>query len=254
MNDSEKISGDATASFGFREVPEQEKAGMVRGVFDSVSGRYDLMNDLMSGGAHRLWKDHFVSLVAPKDGEHIIDVAGGTGDIAFRMAKAAPGARITVCDINESMIRTGRSRAVDRGILRGVEWSVGNAEQIPAPDRTFDAYTIAFGLRNVTRPEKALADACRVLKPGGRFFCLEFSRVQAPALSAVYDLYSFSLLPKIGRYVARDEESYRYLAESIRMFPDQERLKEMMREAGFARVTSRNLFGGIVAIHCGWRI
>lgn len=254
MSSAEKSDPSATASFGFTEVPENEKAGMVRGVFDSVAGRYDLMNDLMSGGTHRLWKDHFVARVAPKDGEVIIDLAGGTGDIAFRMSKAAPGARITVCDINENMIRTGRSRAIDRGILQGLDWTVGNAEQVPAPDRSFDAYTIAFGLRNVTHPERALADAYRVLKPGGRFFCLEFSHVQAPAMAAAYDLYSFRLLPKIGRYVARDEESYRYLAESIRMFPPQEKLADMMREAGFEQVKYRNLLGGIVAIHSGWRI
>ena len=229
MSSAEKSDPSATASFGFTEVPENEKAGMVRGVFDSVAGRYDLMNDLMSGGTHRLWKDHFVARVAPKDGEAIIDLAGGTGDI-------------------------GRSRAIDRGILQGLDWTVGNAEQVPAPDRSFDAYTIAFGLRNVTHPERALADAYRVLKPGGRFFCLEFSHVQAPAMAAAYDLYSFRLLPKIGRYVARDEESYRYLAESIRMFPPQEKLADMMREAGFEQVKYRNLLGGIVAIHSGWRI
>lgn len=254
MQDTENNSAAGSASFGFREVPENEKAGMVRGVFDSVSGRYDIMNDLMSGGAHRLWKDSFVARVAPRDGERIVDVAGGTGDIAFRMATAAPGARIDVCDINESMIRTGRNRAFDRGIVSGLDWSVGDAEHLPFPDRTFDAYTIAFGLRNVTRPLQALKDAHRILKPGGRYFCLEFSQVQAPAMAAIYDLYSFNLLPKIGRYVARDEDSYRYLAESIRMFPNQERLKDMMREAGFARVSHRNMFGGIVAIHCGWRI
>ncbi|MEQ9200089.1 MAG: ubiquinone/menaquinone biosynthesis methyltransferase, partial [Rhodospirillales bacterium] len=166
MSSAEKPDPAATASFGFTEVPENQKAGMVRGVFDSVAGRYDLMNDLMSGGTHRLWKDHFVARVAPKNGERIIDLAGGTGDITFRMSKAAPGARITVCDINENMIRTGRSRAIDRGILQGLDWTVGNAEQVPAPDRSFDAYTIAFGLRNVTHPERALADAWRVLKPG----------------------------------------------------------------------------------------
>jgi demethylmenaquinone methyltransferase / 2-methoxy-6-polyprenyl-1,4-benzoquinol methylase len=254
MQDTENSNAAESASFGFREVPENEKAGLVRGVFDSVSGRYDIMNDLMSGGAHRLWKDSFFAWLAPRDGERIVDVAGGTGDIAFRMAAAAPGARIDVCDINESMIRTGRNRAFDRGIVSGLDWSVGDAEHLPFPDRTFDAYTIAFGLRNVTRPLQALKDAYRILKPGGRYFCLEFSQVQAPAMAAIYDLYSFNLLPKIGRYVARDEESYRYLAESIRMFPNQERLKDLMREAGFARVSHRNMFGGIVAIHCGWRI
>ena len=248
-------SPDGTASFGFRDVPAAEKAGMVREVFESVAPRYDLMNDLMSGGVHRLWKNALADRVNPRPGEKLLDVAGGTGDIAFRLLKKQ-GERpdVTVCDINAAMLGVGRDRAVDRGLLRGLTWATGDAESLPFPDRSFDAYTIAFGLRNVTDIDKALAEACRVLKPGGRFFCLEFSKVISPPIQRAYDAYSERALPFFGRLVARDAESYRYLHESIRRFPPQRELAQRMGEAGFSRVGWRNMTLGVVALHTGWRI
>ena len=247
--------GSATASFGFRDVPANAKAGMVRQVFDSVAASYDRMNDLLSLGVHRLWKDAMVDALVPRAGMRIVDVAGGTGDIAFRIAGRLGGeADIVACDINHGMLDVGRDRAVDRGILRGVTWVVGDAEALPFPDRSFDAYTIAFGLRNVTRIDKALRDAHRVLKPGGRFLCLEFSRVTVPLLGAIYERYSSVALPALGGLVAGDRESYRYLHESIRRHPPQEELAAMMVEAGFARAGWRDMTGGIVALHGGWRI
>ena len=245
--------GSESNWFGFRPVDPEAKAGLVRAVFDSVAGRYDLMNDLMSGGIHRLWKDSLIAQVAPKPGMALLDVAGGTGDVAFRFLQAG-GGRAVVCDLTESMVRVGRDRAVDRGILDGVDWVVGNAESLPVASRSVDAYTIAFGLRNVTRIDAALAEARRVLKPGGRFFCLEFSRVVLPVLREAYDLYSFQVLPRLGRMIAKDEDSYRYLVESIRRFPDQAALVKRIEAAGFASVRVRNLSGGIAAIHSGWRV
>jgi demethylmenaquinone methyltransferase/2-methoxy-6-polyprenyl-1,4-benzoquinol methylase len=246
-----------TASFGFRDVPEAEKEGLVREVFSSVAARYDLMNDLMSGGIHRIWKDAMVEWLNPQPGWRVLDVAGGTGDIAFRiaeMARARGGAaEITVCDINEKMIGEGVRRARDKGET-AIAWTVGDAEHLPAPDAHFDAYTIAFGIRNVTHIDAALREARRVLKPGGRFLCLEFSKVEAPGLDALYDAYSFKLLPKIGGWVAKDEESYRYLAESIRRFPPQAEFARMIADAGLERVRLRNLSGGIAAMHSAWRI
>lgn len=244
---------EKTADFGFRTVGADEKPGLVRGVFNSVAGRYDLMNDLMSGGIHRLWKSSLIDELRPNADQHLLDVAGGTGDIAFRFLDAG-GGRVTVCDLTESMVRVGRDRAIDTGRLSGVDWTVGDAQRLPVADASVDAYTIAFGLRNVTEIDTALAEARRVLKPGGLFLCLEFSRVVLPWLDRLYDTYSFRVLPALGRWVAHDEESYRYLAESIRRFPDQKSLAERMKRVGFGRVGYRNLSGGIAAIHRGRRI
>ena len=244
---------ESTVSFGNREVPTAEKARLVREVFDSVAGRYDLMNDLMSMGIHRLWKDIMIDVLAPRAGERFIDVAGGTGDIAHRIVRRTGGG-VVVCDINPNMLAVGEARAIDRGQLHGMTWVAGDAEHLPFPDRQFDAYTIAFGLRNVTQPEAALAEALRVLKPGGRFLCLEFSRMTWPGVAEVYDAWSRHALPLLGRVVARDEEAYRYLHESIRRFPKQETLRDMMTAVGFGQVRWRNLAGGVVALHSGWRI
>ena len=243
------------ASFGYRDVPAAEKAGLVRQVFESVAPRYDLMNDLMSGGVHRLWKNALVDMVNPRPGERLLDVAGGTGDVAFRLFKRQrEKPDVTVCDINPAMLAVGRDRAADRGLLKGLTWTTGDAETLPFPDRSFDGYTIAFGLRNVTDIDKALAEAHRVLKPGGRFFCLEFSKVKSAPVGRVYDAYSERALPFFGRIIARDAESYRYLHESIRRFPAQRVLAERMRKAGFANVAWRDMTLGVVALHSGWRI
>ncbi len=243
------------ASFGYRNVPAADKAGMVRQVFESVAPRYDLMNDLMSGGVHRLWKNALIDQANPRPGERFLDVAGGTGDIAFRILKRQrERADVTVCDINPAMLAVGRDRAVDRGLLQGLNWTTGDAENLPFPDRSFDGYTIAFGLRNVTDIDKALGEAWRVLKPGGRFYCLEFSKVTSAPLGRVYDAYSARALPFFGRLVAKDAESYRYLHESIRRFPPQRELAQRLRRAGFANVTWRDMTLGVVALHSGWRI
>lgn len=252
MQDDEKQGAGDTADFGFREVPRGDKARLVRGVFDSVAGRYDLMNDLMSLGIHRLWKSALIDWLAPRPGMHLLDVAGGTGDIAFRFLERG-GGRVTVCDLTEEMVSVGRDRAIDRGLVKGVEWTVGDAEALPLADASADAYTIAFGLRNVTRIDKALSEAHRVLKPGGHFLCLEFSRLVLPALEPLYEKYSFSVLPALGEAVAGDRESYEYLAESIRRFPPQDELVERIEAAGLALVKYRNLSGGIAAIHSAWR-
>ncbi len=246
-----------TSSFGYRDVPEGEKEALVRQVFSSVARRYDLMNDLMSAGVHRLWKDTLVEWLNPQPGQACLDVAGGTGDIAFRIAKAARAhggeAGVTVCDINPDMVGEGVRRAEESGEL-GILWACGDAERLPVPDASMDAYTIAFGIRNVTHIDAALREARRVLKPGGRFLCLEFSRVEAPGLDALYDRFSFSVLPKLGEWVAKDAESYRYLAESIRRFPAQKPFARMIEHAGLSRVKIRNLSGGIAAMHSAWRI
>ena len=251
------MSENNTASFGFRDVPEAEKEGLVREVFSSVAARYDLMNDLMSGGIHRIWKDAMVEYLNPQPGWKSIDVAGGTGDIAFRiveMARARGGeAQVTVCDINEKMVGEGKRRAEQKGEA-AITWTVGDAEALPAPDASFDSYTIAFGIRNVTHIEKALSEARRVLKPGGRFLCLEFSHVDVPGLDTIYDAYSFKLLPKMGGLVAGDADSYRYLAESIRRFPSREKFAQMIRDAGLGQAKVRVLSGGIAAMHSAWRI
>jgi len=243
-----------SASFGYRQVPREEKQHLVRQVFDSVARSYDLMNDLMSLGIHRLWKASLVDMVAPGAGQKLLDVAGGTGDVAFRLAARAPGAAVTVCDINAEMVTVGRDRGIDSGRVAGIDWTVGDAEKLPFAAASFDAYTIAFGLRNVTDIDAALAEARRVLKPGGRFFCLEFSHVTLPLLARIYDGYSFTVLPALGGLIAGDRDSYRYLAESIRRFPPQDELVARMAGAGLERSRYRNLSAGIVAIHSGWRL
>ncbi len=237
--------------FGDRAVDPAEKTQMVRDVFSSVAQRYDVMNDLMSLGIHRLWKQRFVAKVAPRAGECIVDVAGGTGDIALKMA--GHGAEVTVCDLNPDMVGVGRDRALDRGRL-DIGWSVGNAQALPFPDNSFDAYTIAFGLRNVTEIDTALAEARRVLRYGGRFYCLEFSKVVVPGLAQAYGLHSRYVIPALGAAVANDRGSYQYLVESIRRFPSQAELARRMEDAGLARISIENLSGGIAAIHGGWKI
>lgn len=239
--------------FGYREVAASEKASLVRNVFDSVAGRYNLMNDLMSGGVHRLWKSSLIDQLRPRSDMHLLDVAGGTGDIATRF-RAAGGGRATVCDINDTMIGVGRDRMIDTNRAAGIDWMVGDAEALPLPDCSIDVYTIAFGLRNVTHIDAALCEARRVLRPGGRFLCLEFSHVVDPLLAEVYDQFSFRVLPLLGRFVARDEEAYRYLAESIRRFMPQEELVNRMYKAGLVGAHYRNLSFGVVAIHQGWRV
>ncbi|WP_394648565.1 class I SAM-dependent methyltransferase [uncultured Sphingomonas sp.] len=240
-----------TVSFGYENVSPTEKTARVRGVFSNVASRYDLMNDAMSGGMHRLWKDRFVRRVKPRAGEQILDMAGGTGDIAFRLAES--GASITVADINPEMLKVGIGRAQQRGI-DGLVWTEANAETLTFPDSFFDAYTIAFGIRNVTDIPKALREAHRVLRRGGRFFCLEFSTNTWPGFSDVYDAYSHRLVPKLGQLLANDADSYRYLIESIRRFPDMPAFERMVGEAGFVQTKVEPIMGGLVAIHSGWKI
>jgi demethylmenaquinone methyltransferase/2-methoxy-6-polyprenyl-1,4-benzoquinol methylase len=249
----------ASASFGFKDVDPAEKPRLVRGVFDSVARRYDLMNDVMSGGVHRVWKDIAAVRLNPQPGETIIDCAGGTGDMARRLAKLAENARkrrggeaarLIVVDYNEEMLGVGRARETAPEIV----WSVGDAQGLALPDACADAYMIAFGIRNVADVAKALAEARRVLKPGGRFVCLEFSKPVTEALSAAYDAYSFRLIPQLGQWIGGDREAYQYLVESIRRFPDQAAFAAMMRQAGFGRVAWTNLTGGVAAVHQGWAI
>lgn len=257
-----KDNSQETTHFGFKTVDKDSKQGLVRNVFDSVAQKYDIMNDVMSGGLHRLWKNDMIRVLRPTAGMKLLDVAGGTGDIAFRFLEAAnrrqkdagTPAEVTVCDINASMLEVGRDRAIDRGILHHIEWVCGNAESLSFPDNSFDAYSIAFGIRNVTNIDKALAEAYRVLKPGGRFLCLEFSKLDMPLLSDLYDSYSFHILPRFGQMITGDRESYQYLVESIRQFPPQEAFKKLIEDAGFQRVTYRNMTGGVVALHSGWKI
>jgi demethylmenaquinone methyltransferase/2-methoxy-6-polyprenyl-1,4-benzoquinol methylase len=257
------MSGDETSNgvdFGARRVPEAEKASLVRALFDSVAPRYDLMNDLMSGGTHRWWKAEMIAWLKPRSGHVLLDVAGGTGDIALRALPrlAPPGApasgTVVVCDTSEQMLAIGRARAVDQGLLAGIEWVCADAEQLPAADRSVDLYTIAFGLRNVTRLEAALAEARRVLKPGGRFLCLEFTPKIAPLLQPLYDLYSFQIVPLLGQIVTGDREAYTYLVESIRRFPSQRELAEMIARARLDEVRFRDLTGGVAALHSAWRL
>jgi demethylmenaquinone methyltransferase/2-methoxy-6-polyprenyl-1,4-benzoquinol methylase len=241
--------------FGSRRVTPEEKTDLVREVFASVAGRYDLMNDLMSGGLHRLWKDRFVARMDPQAGQAIVDVAGGTGDIALRCARRTGGnARIIVCDLSSAMLEEGKAKMIDHGLLSGVEWITGNAENLPLSARSADIYTIAFGLRNVTHIDKALTEASRVLKPGGRFFCLEFSPGVTRTLKPIYDRYCAEILPRLGAWVARDRGSYQYLAESIRKFPDQPSLAKRMEAAGLSLAKWTNLSGGIAVIHEAWRL
>lgn len=243
-----------TTHFGYQTVPEEEKAGRVRGVFTSVASRYDLMNDVMSGGIHRLWKDAMMDWLAPRPGQHLLDVAGGTGDIAFRFLRRAEGARATVLDLTESMLAEGRRRADAERMAGRLDWIVGDAMALPFADESFDVYTISFGIRNVTRPEAALAEAYRVLRRGGRLMVLEFSRVPNAMLRRIYDLYSFRMIPRMGAAITGDRESYRYLVESIRRFPDQESFLAIIRDAGFANARYRNLSMGVACLHSGWKL
>ncbi len=238
--------------FGRKSVDPQDKTRLVQGVFDNVAVKYDVMNDVMSGGIHRLWKNRLIRQIRPKAGDICLDVAGGTGDIAFRIHNASGGkADIRVCDLTPEMVRVGRDRAMNKGIT-GIDWVVGNAESLPIPDRSVDIYTIAFGLRNVTRIDDALKEAVRVLKPGGRFYCLEFSRVEPAPLEKLYDIYSYAVIPRMGQAIAKDSESYQYLVESIRAFPPQKELQKRMLAAGFDRARFTNLTFGVAAIHEGW--
>jgi demethylmenaquinone methyltransferase/2-methoxy-6-polyprenyl-1,4-benzoquinol methylase len=247
-----------TASFGFRQVPLEDKQSLVDDVFHSVARRYDLMNDLMSGGLHRAWKDVLVNTVnPPKSGRPFVmlDLAGGTGDVAFRVVQAGGAAtQVTVADINPEMLAVGRARAIENGLDDAVVFTEANAEALPFPDRSFDVVTIAFGIRNVPRIPAALTEAYRVLKLGGRFLCLEFSTADLPGFAALYDLYSFNVIPTLGRAVTGDSDSYRYLIESIRRFPRPEAFADMVRAAGFARVSFQPMTGGVVALHSGWRL
>jgi demethylmenaquinone methyltransferase/2-methoxy-6-polyprenyl-1,4-benzoquinol methylase len=257
------MSGDETSgstNFGFRRVPESEKAPLVRAIFDSVAPHYDLMNDLMSAGTHRWWKADLVASLKPRPGQRLLDVGGGTGDIALRaLPRLLPQGEdadiaAVVCDVSEPMLTIGRARALDLGILNGIEWVCADAERLPVSDRSFDLYTIGFGLRNVTRIEAALAEARRVLKPGGRFVCLEFTPEITPLLQPLYDLYSFRIVPLLGQIVTGDRDAYAYLVESIRRFPRQSLLAEMIAEAGLDQVKFRNLTGGVAALHSAWRL
>ncbi len=246
-------TSDNSTDFGFQTVPATAKKSMVRAVFDSVAPRYDLMNDLMSLGVHRVWKQIFVSDLDPRPRDELLDLAGGTGDISFRWLRRG-GGPVLLSDINATMLSVGRDRAMDRGFAGSVSLLVADAERLPLPDRVVDRVSIAFGLRNCTDKDAVLREARRVLRPGGRFLCLEFSQLTVTGLRKLYDTWSFRVLPVLGRIVAGDEDSYQYLAESIRTFPDQQALAEMMEAAGLSRVTVRNLSGGIAAIHAGWRL
>lgn len=245
---------DDTTHFGFQDVPASEKAGMVHGVFSRVASKYDVMNDLMSVGIHRIWKDAMMDWLAPRPGQRLLDVAGGTGDVAFRFLKRAPGASAVVCDMTEPMLIEGRKRAEAESMAQSLDWVVGDAMALPFPDNSFDVYTISFGIRNVTRIPDALRDAYRVLRPGGRLMVLEFSQIPNDLLQKAYDLYSFNVIPAMGQIVAGDRASYQYLVESIRKFPDQETFAQMIREAGFGQVKYRNLSLGIAALHSGWKL
>lgn len=252
------MTSEHSTHFGFRDVPLTEKQRMVDDVFHSVAGRYDLMNDLMSAGMHRAWKDALISKLRPPLGSQkfaVLDVAGGTGDIAFRIVEAGgSGAEVTVADINGDMLAVGRERAIKRNIDHAVHFAEANAESLPFPDKHFDAVTIAFGIRNVPRIPVALKEMHRVMKTGGQFFCLEFSQVDMPGLDAFYDAYSFRAIPEIGRLVTGDREAYQYLVESIRKFPDRDAFAKLVRDAGFSRVAATPMSGGIVALHSGWKL
>jgi demethylmenaquinone methyltransferase/2-methoxy-6-polyprenyl-1,4-benzoquinol methylase len=245
---------DTTTHFGFQTVPEAEKAGRVRGVFSSVASRYDVMNDLMSAGIHRVWKDAMMDWLAPRPGQRLLDVAGGTGDIAFRFLRRAGDATATVLDLTTPMLEEGRKRADAAALSDRLDWVTGDAMALPFEDATFDVYTISFGIRNVTRPEVALSEAFRVLRPGGRLMVLEFSRVPVPMLQRLYDAYSFNVIPRMGQAVTGDRDSYQYLVESIRRFPDQKTFLGMVRAAGFGNAAYRNLSMGVACLHSGWKL
>ncbi|MEM9438190.1 MAG: bifunctional demethylmenaquinone methyltransferase/2-methoxy-6-polyprenyl-1,4-benzoquinol methylase UbiE [Pseudomonadota bacterium] len=245
---------ETTTHFGNETVPEGEKAGRVRGVFTSVASKYDIMNDVMSVGIHRLWKDAMMDWLAPRAGQKLLDVAGGTGDIAFRFLKRAGGGHATVLDLTESMLVEGRKRAEAESMAQDLDWLVGDAMALPFEANSFDVYTISFGIRNVTRPEDALVEAYRVLKPGGRLMVLEFSQLPNPLLQSAYDAYSSNVIPPLGQLIAGDRESYQYLVESIRKFPDQDTFLGMVRAAGFENASYRNLTQGVACLHSGWKI
>ncbi|MEO1548826.1 MAG: bifunctional demethylmenaquinone methyltransferase/2-methoxy-6-polyprenyl-1,4-benzoquinol methylase UbiE [Pseudomonadota bacterium] len=245
---------DRTTHFGNQTIPEDEKAGKVHGVFTSVASKYDVMNDAMSLGIHRLWKDAMLDWLAPRPNTHLLDVAGGTGDIAFRYLKRGPGARATVLDMTQSMLDEGQRRAEASDVSSDLSWVCGDAMALPFEANSFDAYTISFGIRNVTRIEEAIAEAYRVLKPGGRFLVLEFSQIPNDLMQKVYDLYSFNIIPPMGQAITGDRDSYQYLVESIRRFPPQDTFAEMIRAGGFEQVKYRNLSMGIAALHSGWKL
>ena len=247
-------NSDQTTHFGFKTIPEAEKASRVQGVFSSVATKYDIMNDVMSGGVHRVWKDAMMDWLSPRDGQRLLDVAGGTGDIAFRFLKRAPTASAVVLDLTEDMLIEGRNRADAEDRAHQLDWMVGDAMALPFEANSFDVYTISFGIRNVTRINDALTEAYRVLRPGGRLMVLEFSQLPNPAMQWAYDRYSFNLIPKMGQVIAGDSESYQYLVESIRKFPNQERFATMIRDAGFSQVKYRNLTFGVAALHSGWKL
>ena len=243
-----------TTHFGFTDIPETEKAGRVQGVFNSVASKYDVMNDAMSLGIHRVWKDAMMDWLAPRPGQRLLDVAGGTGDISFRFLKRAGHGHATVLDLTEPMLVEGRKRADAAAMAEQLDWVVGDAMALPFPDNSFDVYTISFGIRNVTRPQEALNEAFRVLKPGGRLMVLEFSQIPNDMMQKAYDLYSFNIIPRMGQMIAGDRDSYQYLVESIRKFPDQETFLGMLRAAGFGNAKYRNLSMGIACLHSGWKI
>ncbi|RYH01583.1 bifunctional demethylmenaquinone methyltransferase/2-methoxy-6-polyprenyl-1,4-benzoquinol methylase UbiE [Salipiger sp. IMCC34102] len=246
--------GRKTTHFGYQTVDEDEKAGRVQGVFSSVASRYDVMNDVMSGGVHRLWKDAMMDWLAPRSGQRLLDVAGGTGDISFRFLRRAGEGHATVLDLTEPMLVEGRKRAEADRMAGQLDWVVGDAMALPFEDATFDVYTISFGIRNVTRPQDALAEAFRVLKPGGRLMVLEFSQLPNPMMQKAYDAYSFNVIPRMGQVIANDRDSYQYLVESIRRFPDQDTFLSMIRQAGFENARYRNLTMGVAALHSGWKL
>ncbi|MEN9061197.1 MULTISPECIES: bifunctional demethylmenaquinone methyltransferase/2-methoxy-6-polyprenyl-1,4-benzoquinol methylase UbiE [Ponticoccus] len=243
-----------TTHFGYAEVPESEKAGRVQGVFSSVATKYDVMNDAMSMGIHRVWKDAMMDWLAPRPGQRLLDVAGGTGDISFRFLKRAGRGHATVLDLTEPMLVEGRKRAEAEALGDSLDWVVGDAMALPFADNSFDVYTVSFGIRNVTRPEVALAEAYRVLKPGGRLMVLEFSHIPNDMMQKAYDLYSFNIIPRMGQMIAGDRDSYQYLVESIRRFPDQETFLGMVRGAGFENAKYRNLTMGVACLHSGWKL
>jgi len=247
-------NSENTTHFGFETVPESEKAGRVQGVFGSVASKYDVMNDAMSMGIHRIWKDAMMDWIAPRPGTKLLDVAGGTGDISFRYLKRAGHGHATVCDLTEPMLVEGRKRAEAAQMADSLDWVTGDAMALPFPDNSFDTYTISFGIRNVTRPQEALNEAYRVLKPGGRLMVLEFSQIPNDMMQKAYDLYSFNVIPKMGQVIANDADSYQYLVESIRKFPDQETFLNMVKQAGFENAKYRNLTMGIACLHSGWKI